>query len=277
MGVITGISNQHGALFGSLENIRRAKYELIESIPEKGLAIFNGDSENCRGLLGSRNQPKRIYSSIISPKSRYNGIFATDIRYKNDGIILNVTDKKESVQIGAPLLGYANAINLLGAITIAHALGMKLNKIAERVKTIQPLSRTMEPRKGIKGTRIIDDSYSGNYDGVISALDTLKIVEGKKKVCILHPLIELGSDAKNVHEKIGEKIGKTCDYCIVTTADFFPEIRSKALSAGMERDKIFMISDPYIATKKTQELIDEGDVVLLENRIPQGIRDGLIM
>lgn len=277
IGVITGISNQHGALFGSLENIRRAKYELIESLPEKGLAILNADNENCRGLLWSHHKPKRIYSSSISPKSRYSGIFATSIHYKSDGIILKVTDKKEDVRIEASLLGYANAINLLGAITVAHALGMKLDKIARRIKTIRPPSRTMEHRDGIKGARIIDDSYSGNYDGVLSALDTLKIVEGKKKICILHPIIELGNDAKNVHEKIGEKIGKTCDYCIVTAADFFPEIKSKALSAGMERDKIFMISDPYVATKKAQELIDEGDVVLLENRIPQGIRNGLIM
>ena len=41
IGILTGINEQHLDLFGSLENIKAAKYELIDSLPKDGLAIFN--------------------------------------------------------------------------------------------------------------------------------------------------------------------------------------------------------------------------------------------
>ncbi|MCH8741941.1 hypothetical protein IH779_03515, partial [Patescibacteria group bacterium] len=47
MGMLTGINEQHLSLFGSQENIKKTKYELIESLPKNGLAVFNGDSQQC--------------------------------------------------------------------------------------------------------------------------------------------------------------------------------------------------------------------------------------
>lgn len=41
IGILTGINEQHLDLFGSLANIQAAKYELIDSLPKNGLAIFN--------------------------------------------------------------------------------------------------------------------------------------------------------------------------------------------------------------------------------------------
>jgi len=48
IGVLTGISNQHLATFGSQKNIIRAKFELIESLPDEGLAVLNWDSSLIR-------------------------------------------------------------------------------------------------------------------------------------------------------------------------------------------------------------------------------------
>ena len=42
VGIITGIGDQHLDLFGSLENIRKAKYELFEAIPKYGLKLLAG-------------------------------------------------------------------------------------------------------------------------------------------------------------------------------------------------------------------------------------------
>jgi len=203
--VLTGISNQHVALFGSRENIQKAKHELIDSLRERGLAIFNGDNKETRELFSVYRKAKRLYTSEIPEKGIYNGVFARDIRYKKDGTTLEITDRKETVRMETPLLGYANAINILGAATIAHALGMTLQSIAKQVKTLSASPRTMEPRRGIKGAHVIDDSYSGNYEGVLTALDVLSHAEGNKKICILRPLIELGEEAELIHKELGEK------------------------------------------------------------------------
>src|SRR3989344_5969571 len=50
--IVTGIEPQHLSLFGSLENILKAKYELVEHLAEDGFAIFNFGNEYCREMAG---------------------------------------------------------------------------------------------------------------------------------------------------------------------------------------------------------------------------------
>ena len=50
IGILTGINEQHMATFGSQENIIKTKYELIESLPEDGIAFFNARNKYCLEL-----------------------------------------------------------------------------------------------------------------------------------------------------------------------------------------------------------------------------------
>lgn len=277
MAILTSVSDQHLSLFGSTRDISAAKYELIKALPEKGLAIFNGDNAECRNLFNRTEKPKRLYSSGIPESGVYNGVFAKNIQYTGESTILEITDRTESARIESPLLGYAHSINLLGAITAAHALGVTFKDIAKRAKSLNPPARTMEIRKGIKGSRVIDDSYSGNTEGVLAALNTLKQMDGNKKICIFYPLIELGEKAPEAHRAIGAKIGEICAYCIVTAPDYFTLIEKEAIGSGLPKDAIFLIPDAYLAARKAQELIEEGDLVLLENRVPELIRRGVLI
>ncbi|GAI48689.1 unnamed protein product, partial [marine sediment metagenome] len=55
IGILTGMNEQHLALFGSQENIIKTKYELIENLPSDGMAIFNGNNKYCSELYGKTN------------------------------------------------------------------------------------------------------------------------------------------------------------------------------------------------------------------------------
>ena len=43
IGVVTNVGTSHIGILGSQENIAKAKGELIESLPDKGIAILNED------------------------------------------------------------------------------------------------------------------------------------------------------------------------------------------------------------------------------------------
>ena len=45
IGIITSIGPCHLETFKSIDNIMRTKYELIENLPDDGIAIFNYDNE----------------------------------------------------------------------------------------------------------------------------------------------------------------------------------------------------------------------------------------
>ncbi len=62
IGILTGINEQHMSTQGSQENIIKTKYELIESLPQDGLSIFNGENFYCLELYQKTKIKKRICS-----------------------------------------------------------------------------------------------------------------------------------------------------------------------------------------------------------------------
>ena len=71
MGILTAIGEQHLETFKDLANIKRTKFELIQSLEKGGIAFVNWDDENIRSLP-------------VVPGIRYvrYGIMADDLDYR---------------------------------------------------------------------------------------------------------------------------------------------------------------------------------------------------
>jgi UDP-N-acetylmuramoyl-tripeptide--D-alanyl-D-alanine ligase len=273
IGILTGINEQHMATFGSQENIIRAKYELIESLPERGLAIFNGDNKFCLELYQKTHRSKRLCGkkSAIArnlPETNFD-LWVEDIKVEKDFISFKVFSRNgESSEFKVNLLGANNVENILLASCCAKELGMSLKEIARACEKIQPEQGAMKLLRGKNGLNIIDSTYSANPHGVISHLEYLKIWPSKK-VIVMPCLIELGRASKEVHKRIGEKIGEVCDLAIITTKDKYKEIREGALKGGMTEIDIFYFEDPKEIYDKIKAFCRPGDVILLESRVPK--------
>lgn len=260
IGILTGINEQHLATFGSQENIIKAKYELIESLPEDGLAIFNGDNKYCLELYKKTTIEKRIYSLQSSISGKPPDIWAHNVKTEKDFIAFKTYSKDDSADFKVNIFGAQNVLNILGAVAVAKKLGMSFEEIARACQKIEPGQSGTQLKKGINGLNIIDASYSANPTGVISHLDYLKIWGGKK-VIIMPCLIELGSSSIEVHKRIGQKIGEVCDLAIITTKERFKEIKEGAPNA-------LFIENPKEILEKIKSFCQEGDIVLLESRVP---------
>ncbi len=191
IGLLTGINEQHMATFGSLDNIIKAKYELIESLPEDGVAFFNARNKYSLELYQKTKIKKILYGQSVKS---------------------------------------AGSENIEGAIAIAKELGMSSEEIARGCQKIEYKLAGFEMEKGLNGLNIIDATYSANPNGVMAHLDYLKTLPGKK-VIVMPCLIELGSASKEVHRRIGQKINEVCDLAIITTKDRLKEIKEVAPNA----------------------------------------------
>lgn len=190
IGLVTGVNEQHLATFGSMENLLSAEggKELIESLPEDGLAFFNAKNEYCRELYEKTQIKKFLYG-------------------KN-----------------AELVGLEN---IEGAKIVAKELGMTDEEIKNGLSKVQNQLPGIQVKKNKDGLNIIDASYSANPDGVIAHLEYLKTFPGKR-IIVMPCLIELGKASSEIHKKIGEKISEVCDLSIITTKERFKEIQEKA-------------------------------------------------
>ena len=272
IGILTGIDEQHASLFGSLEKTIKAKYELIESLPKHGMAVFNGENDYTRKLYEETTHvPKRMYALRSFSVGEKPDITCEKVDFSRDGMRFYIRAGDDKVLLRTQVVGHQNALNIAGSVLVARELGMNLEAIKKRVADLPVPEHTTKILEGINGSTIIDDTYSSNPHGILSALDVLEHIKGNKKILVLYPLIELGQYARDVHRRLALKINKVCDLCILTSSDFEREIRRNAPNTD-----VLIIVNPEKVIEKLKKVMREGDVVLLENRIPEAIKKALI-
>ena len=188
---------------------------------------------------------------------------------EKERLLFKVFNKKgETFDFEVNILGKQNIPNLLGAIIAAKELGMSLKEISEACLKIKQEQGAMILLKGKEDPFVLDASYSSNPDGVIADLDYLRTWQFKKAI-VMPCLIELGEASKEIHRKIGKKIGQVCDLAIITTKERFNEIKEEAVKAGINKEKILLIENSEEIMRKIDIFSSPGDVVLLEGRVPK--------
>ena len=272
IGMLAGINEQHLSLFGSIDKTTKAKYELIESLPQEGLAVFNGDNERCRKLYEMTKLPKKIYTIL---KNEVSDIWAEEITVERNFLYFTVCTKEgEKADFRVNLLGKHNIPNILGSVLVAKHLGMSLEETAKEAKNIRESQGALQFLNGTRGLNVLDASYSANPHGVIGDLEYLNNLSGKK-IIIMPCLIELGKRSKEIHKEIGKKIAETCDLAIITTKERFSDVQEGAQEQGMGKDKVLFIGNVEEILRRLEIFAVPGDIILLEGRVPASLKEGL--
>mgnify|MGYP001565173952 FL=1 len=259
-GIITGINEQHLALQGKVENIINTKFELAEKLPKRAILLINKQALKYNAVKAKI----KIYNKILNI-IKYSD---TDISKIKETIYgLEFIYKKNIFKtriIGAHLIP-----NILGAIIMSELIGMDISDIKKAVKNLTPLKstffvKTFGKRFFKEKTIIIDDTYSANSTGVLSALDFMdRLGKNKNKILIMRSLVDLGEKGKETHKKIGKKISLVCDCAFIIDNNFKQELKS---------EKTIFTNDIKQIIKKIKEIIKNKDaIILLENRLPKEI------
>jgi len=273
IGIITGVNQQHLALFGSMGNLLSAEggRELIDSLPKDGLIIFNGQNPYCQDLYKSADLAKKLCSreKLLQKPMLQSDIWAENIKSGADFVSFTAKTKEgESADFKVKVLGEHNILNLLMAAAAAQKLGVTLKEASLACGKIKPEQGAMVLIPGKEGINIIDASYSANPDGVIADLEYLKKFPAKKKIIVMPCLIELGPASEQIHKTIGEKIGEVCDLAIITTKDRFESIKEACLKAErLTKQNIVFLEEPDQILERINIFSSPGDAVLFEGRV----------
>ena len=125
MGVLTAIRPAHLDEFGSIENIVRAKSELLEALPQSGVAVLNGDDDRVREAAHAA----RCTVTMVGERED-NDLVAHWIRMENGSLRFCVDENEYEV----PAIGRHHLTAALAAIAIAREVGMRPNEIADGLR-----------------------------------------------------------------------------------------------------------------------------------------------
>lgn len=241
--VVGCIGEQHIEYFKTLENIRNTKMELIHSSRLEHAFVHESAHIN----------PTEIVQTF--------GEELSDVEATLQGLRFCMILDGVKETFTCKLLGAFNAINIAAAIHVARSLGMTLPAIQEAVNALQGVEHRLQKIEA--GSKlIIDDSYNGNLEGMLSSYDLVATHQGRK--VIVTPGIVESSEAAN--KILAQKIDDIFDLVILTGKANVTVLHESILKA----EKI-ILSDKSKLQETLATQTFAGDVILFSNDAPSFI------
>jgi UDP-N-acetylmuramoyl-tripeptide--D-alanyl-D-alanine ligase len=262
-GVLTSIGPQHLESFKTIENVKKAKFELIEAVPEAGVGFMNIDDENIQTLPS----PKcRVVSyGIDNLKADFR---AENIKFSSRGASFQVVKPDGSrAEFQTKLLGKHNIYNILSGVALATELGMELDTIAYAVRDLEAVEHRLQLKPMVlgNGVTMIDDAYNSNPVGSKMALEVLSQMDSNKKIMVTPGMIELGEQEYELNKAFGTYAADACDYVILVGTKQTKPIQEGLKEKNFDESKLFVVPNLDEAFKQLRTIASEGSVVLFEN------------
>jgi UDP-N-acetylmuramoyl-tripeptide--D-alanyl-D-alanine ligase len=182
LGVITAIAPVHLEQLGSLENIARAKAELLDELPAGSVAVLPEDAPELEQFVPGGLDVRRFGVPETAVRDG-----RTVVRWRGREVVFGFSARHQ-------------ATNAAAALTAAEALGVE--PPAEPVEVEFSLWRSQE-RELPGGGLLINDAWNANPVAMRAALaHLLDRAEGRRTVAVLGEMAELGPEAFHYHEEI---------------------------------------------------------------------------
>jgi UDP-N-acetylmuramoyl-tripeptide--D-alanyl-D-alanine ligase len=200
--LVLNVGKAHLGEFGSVQNIARAKGELVEALGRDGVAVLNADDALVSAMAGRTAARVCTYGRSGSDV-RVDGVELDDLA--RPAVVLVHGGQRRRVQLH--LLGEHQAINAAAAVTGALACGRPFDELLDALEAVETLSPwRMELHERPDGLVLLNDAYNANPDSMRSALQTLSSIgrrTGRRTVAVVGEMLELGDTSADEHRAVG--------------------------------------------------------------------------
>lgn len=260
IGLVTNIGDTHLEFMKDRSGVAREKAELLEALPEYGVAVVNFDDPLVMEIADQINGKKRL-KLLTFGFSRGADVYATDVAITGAKGTRFLLVGKYPVEL--PVLGQHNIANLLAASAAANVLGVSFSEIGEAIKDFCPAPQRLAIRK-LNGVLLIDDCFNANPQSVVAALAVLEsIAPPEKRVAILADMLELGEKSEVLHREVGIQVAR-CVNRLVVIGEKAQFIAAAAVSAGLKLKNIKSYQTTADVGTDLFDFIQPGDTILVK-------------
>jgi len=265
IGVVLNVGPVHLERAGSLDAIVRAKRELVEALPEEGVAILNADDEAVRGMAS--HTAARVWTfGSRTPASEVDLYGGNVVSHGAEGFEFTLTAAGESRRVHISIPGAHLVSNALAAASVGLNSGMSFEEVVAGLEALRdsPRLRVVQLRSG---ATLLDDTYNANPASMAVALDLLGEMPGRK-IALLGDMRELGPLADEAHERIGRRAAEVTDV-LYTVGDLARRMSDAARAAGLDRTQ--HLESRELAIDMLNAALRAGDTVLVKGSRALGL------
>ena len=241
MAIITNVYPMHIEFFENFEGIAEAKAEIFKSLKKGGTAIINEDTN---------------FATLLEQRAMENGAKVIKFgKHSHPEIELELKDKGEH-----------NYYNAWCVLSIINVLGLNVKAAAEHLSNFNAL-----PGRGAKyelnlsnGEKyiLIDDSYSGQPEAMIIAIETLdRLPHMGRKVVVLGKMAELGETSKARHIEVGEVVAKSSIDVVIGVCE---EMKDMLAQIPNTKEKHFFENKEGLDEFLLNNCLQNNDIVLIK-------------
>lgn len=271
--VVTAIGEMpvHLEFFLERDKYVDEKAALVVNLKPNGTAILNYDDLSVREFRdrvpSGRN---RIYYGFqegadarISDFS-YN-VPSTAEEISECGMDFEIECSGKSVRSSIKkVLGVPPLYAILTGIAVGQVFNLNLEDEAKNLENFSSPKNRLEILKGIKNSIIINDSYNSSPIACEAALDLLQKFKKNRRLAVLGSMRELGANTESAHRMIGEKSAKISDLVFFVGDETVFAVEEAEKSGKKKGENLFWFDSSDEVKKKVQEVLQEGDVVLIK-------------
>src|SRR5829696_4355155 len=249
--LVLNVGVAHVGEFGGRPAIAQAKGELVEALPDSGVAVLNADDplvwamrSRTAGVVvavGIDRQPEwdaAVWASglVSDPLGRF--------RFTLHACPPGEPYGQADVQLS--LSGRHQVANAVAAAAGAMAVGVSLAGIASALPNIRPRSRwRMELQSRPDGVLVINDAYNANPDSMRAAIEALgelgRARPGGHTWAVLGDMLELGATSSVEHANLGASVARHGVSWLIAVGRHAEDVVEAAIDAGLPPADVVLV------------------------------------
>ena len=265
LAIITNVAPVHLEFFSGVDEIARAKGEILEDLPPAGVFVYNADDHRV-AELASTFHGRTVSFSL----EREADVQVTDVRVvdSNDTRFILRTGWGES-SCRVAFVGRHHLYNLAAAVAAARTLGLSRERIEEAIPSLSPLPMRGKIRglemSGSRRIRILDDSYNSNPQAVRMVLEAVgQSAAAGRRILALGEMLELGPESAAWHRRVGRMAARIEPQLLAAVGAGARPVLEGAREAGLADGRTLYFGTSEEAAEYLSGFICSGDFLLIK-------------
>ncbi len=162
--VINNIEFDHADIFDSLDQIKLSFERQLRVVPRNGLALVNGDDQNCLDVSEGAPCPVKSVGFGESCEMKITNVsyLRKTTRFDLDGDTYEI-----------PMVGEFNVRNAAMALCSAKFAGLPVDEIQKGLASFSGIARRQEERGEVRGVTVVDD-FAHHPTAIAQAIQALR-------------------------------------------------------------------------------------------------------